>query len=90
MSTAFSTDKPARFLDALESHPDLDPPLTALCANYEEGEWRCRQLALHLIKWLPEFALKWSDRASFDSATGVAQLARAARLVYTTQTGGVR
>ena len=27
-----------------------------------------RQLALHMIKWLPEFALKWSERASFDSA----------------------
>ena len=76
--------KPERFLDALEEHPDLDPPLVALCANFEEGEWRYRQLALHLIKWLPEFALKWSDRDSFDSATGVAQLARAAKLVYTT------
>ena len=32
-----------------------------------------RQLALHMINWLPEFALKWSERASFDSATGVAQ-----------------
>jgi hypothetical protein len=84
MSAAFSSAKPGRFLDALEKHPDLDPPLVAMCANYEEGEWRYRQLALHLMKWLPEFALKWSDRDGFDSATGVEQLARAAKLVYTT------
>lgn len=83
-SKVFSSPKPERFLDALEKHPNLDPPLVALCANYEAGEWRYRQLALHLIKWLPEFALNWSDRDSFDSATGVAQLARAAKLVYTT------
>ncbi len=84
MTTVFATPKPDRFLDSLEKHTDLDPPLVALCANYEEGEWRCRQLALHLIKWLPEFTLKWSERDGFDSATGVAQLARAARLVYAT------
>jgi hypothetical protein len=84
MSTVFSSPKPERFLDALERHAELDPPLTAMCANYEGGEWRYRQLALHLIKWLPEFALKWSEREGFNSATGVTQLARAARLVYAT------
>jgi hypothetical protein len=47
----------ARYLDSLS----LNPKKTG------------RQLALHMIKWLPEFALKWSERASFDSATGVAQ-----------------
>lgn len=30
-------------------------------------------LSLNPIEWLPEFPLKWSERASFDSATGVAQ-----------------
>ena len=85
-----STPKPDRFLEPLERYPDLDPPLNALCANFDGGEWRCAQLALHLIKWLPEFALKWSERTSFDSATGVAQLARAARLVYTTDKYGKR
>jgi len=84
MAATFTSPRPDRFLDPIERHADLDPPLTALCANYEGGEWRYRQLALHLIKWLPEFALRWSERESFDSATGVAQLARAARLVYTT------
>lgn len=43
---------------------DQSPGLTAVCAGYELKEWRKSQLAGHLIKWLPEFALTYSELTS--------------------------
>lgn len=40
-------------------------------------------MADHLIEWLPEFALKHSERERFGSHNGVALLREAARSIYT-------
>lgn len=77
-----STDLPPRFLHPLLEQSEPDHVL-ALCANYEQGRWRAEGLAAHLIEWLPEFALPWSERQAFSTATGVRQLRRAATVVYT-------
>jgi hypothetical protein len=58
------------------------PGLTAVCASYELKEWRHKQLAGHLIKWLPEFALTYSELQSLKGYNAVDLLARAARSVY--------
>jgi hypothetical protein len=65
---------------------DLVPPpgLTALCAGYEEKKWRCKALADHLIEWLPDFALKYSELERFGPHNAVALLREAARSIYTT------
>lgn len=58
------------------------PELTAVCAGYELKEWRKSQLAGHLIKWLPEFALNYSELASIGAHNAADLLAKAARSVY--------
>jgi HamA len=58
---------------------------TAVCAGYELKEWRRKQLAGHLIKWLPEFALTYSELSSLGPHNAADLLAKAARSVYTSE-----
>lgn len=62
---------------------DLDPPLVGVCAGYEQGLWRGEQLASHLMRWLPEFALRDSERSTLNAANAMERIALAARTVYT-------
>jgi hypothetical protein len=75
---------PEPFLEVLVQDVGEEPTLTALCAGYENGDWRCDALAHHLFEWLPEFALTWRERQEFSDATSVALLRRAAAVVYAT------
>ncbi|MGC9196938.1 MAG: HamA C-terminal domain-containing protein [Syntrophobacteraceae bacterium] len=83
-------------MDSDTKHPDdflsvrvqnmIDPVgLVGLCAGYECSEWRAAQLATHLIEWLPEFALTYSEREGLASHNAVALIAQAARIVYTSE-----
>jgi hypothetical protein len=74
---------PDAFLAVRVQRIDLVPPLTCVCAGYELGEWRCKQLVSHLIEWLPEFALTYSEREAIRAHNAVALVGRAARTVYT-------
>lgn len=56
-----------------------------MCAGYELKAWRGSHLASHLIEWLPEFALKDSERAGLGAHNAVALLQRAARSIYTSE-----
>jgi len=49
------------------------------------GEWRCKQLAQHLIEWLPEFVLRHSEREGLGADNAVKLIVRAARTVYATE-----
>lgn len=73
---------PQDFLEVRVHDLSNDPGLTALCAGYECAEWRSSQLAYHLVQWLPEFALKESERASLEAHNAVALIAKAAQVVY--------
>lgn len=64
---------------------ETEAELLGLCAGYEAGTWRAEGLARYLIRNLPQFALPIEEWDNFDTATGVEQLARAARTVYTTK-----
>lgn len=75
---------PTSFLEVRVVRGDVLPPLTAVCAGYEQGEWRCKQLASHLVQWIPEFALRERERAAIASHNAVELLYRAASLVYST------
>jgi len=75
--------QPDPFLAVRVQRHDLVPPLTCVCAGYELGEWRYKQLVSHLIEWLPEFALTYSEREALGPHNAVTLVGRAARTVYT-------
>ncbi len=62
----------------------LDPPpgLLAVCAGYENGKWRADQLARHLMEWLPEFALKYSEWSGLGAHNALDLIVRAAKSLY--------
>lgn len=75
---------PDPFLEIRVSDASQNPSLLALCAGYEEGEWRAYQFASHLIEWLPEFCLKYSEIEGVGSHNMVKLLRMATSSVYDT------
>ena len=63
-------------------HLEDRPGLSAVCAGYELREWRDKQLAGHLIKYLPEFALPYTERQKIGAHNAAELIAKAARSVY--------
>ena len=63
---------------------DLSPGVTGLCVGYEFGSWRNDQFADHVLDWLPEFALSWSEAANVHAGNARRLIRRAAQLVYAT------
>lgn len=59
------------------------PGLTAVCAGYELGKWRCDQLVEYLLNWLPEFALRMKEWKHIAHYNAVESIRKAARIVYT-------
>jgi uncharacterized protein DUF1837 len=53
-----------------------------VCAGYELKEWRSKQLAGHLIKYLPEFALSYSELKKIAAHNAAEMVAHAAKSVY--------
>ena len=62
----------------------------ALCAGFERGEWRNDQLADHIMEWLPEFALNYSELNEIGHHNAVQMTKKAARIVYQTEKYGLR
>ena len=79
-------DKPESFLRVIfhKLASESVPGKTLSCSDYESGKWRVKDFAEYLIEWLPEFALKFSEYANFNGATGKRLLKKAANHVYTT------
>jgi hypothetical protein len=76
---------PPEFLYVRVQDLTLRPTLTALCAGYEGREWRAKQLAEHMMEWLPEFALSYDERRALRHNNSVRMLRAAARRVYATR-----
>lgn len=73
---------PTPFL-ALRIHDlKVSPSLTAVCAGYEDGQWRAAGLARHMLDWVPDFALRASERQGLNSGTAQEQIRRAVRMVF--------
>ena len=74
--------KPERFLANI--HPMNGGPLSvsAYCANFELGRWRCKPLAFHLLEWLPEYALP-EEELQVNHANSLLKINQAAVRVYT-------
>jgi hypothetical protein len=63
---------------------EVEADLLGLCAGYEASVWRADGLARALIRNLPQFVLPIERWNEFNTATGVEQLSRAARAIYST------
>jgi uncharacterized protein DUF1837 len=73
---------PHPFLDIRVHRLDMEPGLVAVCAGYEQQKWRASRLAAHMIEWLPDFALRDSERQGLRAENAVSLIARAAQVVY--------
>ncbi|HET7053056.1 MAG TPA: DUF1837 domain-containing protein [Solirubrobacterales bacterium] len=74
---------PAKFL-TVRAHvitPADAPQVLAMCPGFDEQRWRAEELARHICLWLPEWALRYSDRPT--TATMMKMARRAALKVYT-------
>lgn len=71
------------FLEVIVDDTTITPALSGLCAGYELGEWRAKQLARRLFKDIVDFALSHSERKDFSSDTGMEMIGQAVRKIYT-------
>lgn len=62
----------------------------ALCAGFERGKWRNDQLADHVMEWLPEFALNYSELNEIGHHNALRMTKKAANIVYQTEKYGKR
>lgn len=74
----------ARFFSVHCNQLSLQPRLHGVCAGYESGMWRAEQLSRYLMEWLPEFSLSYTERRSINDTNSVAQVRKAAQVVYDT------
>jgi hypothetical protein len=81
-TTLLFPNHPDPFLEVRVERLDLIPSLTAWCAGYELGDWRSKQLAKHMLRWLPEFALKYSEWSGLDAHNAVELTGKAAASIY--------
>jgi hypothetical protein len=72
-------------LDIVIHDPQKLRGLSGVSISFEMGVWRSEQFSKYLFRFLPEFALSYSERQKINDQTSVEQLQRAAELVYTTK-----
>src|ERR1700687_2339014 len=77
-----SPPHPDNFFEVRVHHLNISPGFSAVCAGYELKKWRDKQLAGHLIKWLPEFALTYSELQKIQGHNAADLISKAARSVY--------
>lgn len=77
--------QPEPFIEVRVQDLASSPSLNGLCIGYELGEWRKTQFANHILEWLPEFALTYSEIEGIHSGNMVALLREAAKKVYKTK-----
>jgi len=77
-----SEDIPHPFLEVIIHNDSPLPGLTGLCAGFENGKWRDEDFAKHLFRWLPEFALKYSESESLNKTNAVEKLEAAALNIF--------
>jgi len=72
-------------LDIVIHDPQELRGLSGVSISFEMGVWRSEQFSKYLFRFLPEFALSYSERQKINDQTSVELLQRAAELVYTTK-----
>lgn len=82
--------QPKPFLSVVLHNNDTLGDEVCLCAGFERGEWRNDKLAEHVMEWLPEFALNYSELQDIGHHNAVKMARKAARIVYKTEKYGKR
>lgn len=82
--------KPEDLLEIKVHNLDIYPSLTGLCAGFESGEWRRDAFSRHMMEWLPEFALTFSEFDNLRGHNAFESLRNAAKVVYSTEKYGRR
>jgi hypothetical protein len=77
--------QPEPFLEVRVQELTINPSAIGLCVGYEVGEWRAAQFADHVMEWLPEFALTYSELLGIHSGNMVALMREAASKIYKTE-----
>lgn len=83
-------DHPDNFLNLLFHDCTTLGDDLVLCAGFERGEWRNDQLADHVMEWLPEFALSYSELNEISHHNALRMTKKAAKIVYQTEKYGSR
>jgi Cap4 SAVED domain len=81
-NTARFPGKPEPFLEVRVSNLAVDPTLTGLCVGYERSKWRAAPFADHVMEWLPEFALNYSELRTVRPGNMAQLMRQAAQKVY--------
>jgi hypothetical protein len=82
---SYGLPQPSPFLEFRVDRVDLSPQLVGACVGYEMKTWRQTGLARHLMQWLPEFALSYSECVDLDTGTAVRRVGEAAASIYTSE-----
>lgn len=77
-------------LEVRVSKLDLDPALTAVCAGFEQGDWRSKQLAEHMVEWILDFVLTHAEKNELDTGNAVRKIREAAHQIYSTENAETR
>ncbi len=83
-------DHPDNFLNLIFHEIQIPGDDLILCAGFERGEWRNNQLADHVMEWLPEFALNYSELNEIGHHNALQMTKKAAKIVYQTEKYGLR
>jgi len=83
-------EHPDNFLNVIIHQTDDLGDDLALCAGFERGQWRNDQLADHVMEWLPEFALDYTELSDIGHANALRMTKKAAKIVYKTEKYGLR
>jgi hypothetical protein len=78
------TPAPPAFFTVRVHDLTVAPSVTGLCAGYEASRWRSKELASHMLEWLPEFALDHTEQQSINAGSAARALRNAAQRVYQT------
>ena len=80
----FKDQKPTDFFSLRVHEINIDHGVTGLCIGYENKSWRYDQFVDHVMEWIPEFALNWSERKRMRDFNCVHLMKKAARKIYET------
>ncbi|MFF3402161.1 DUF1837 domain-containing protein [Streptomyces sp. NPDC002659] len=72
------------FLEVIVDDASITPALSGICAGYELGEWRSKQLSRRLFEDVVDFALSHSEREEIATDTAMEMVSRAVKKVYST------
>ena len=72
--------------------PCPEPFIEVICKDpwgldigFEDNDWRHQQFAEHLMDWLPEFALSYTERKGINQANARKLLKKSANLIYNSE-----